>query len=98
MCDVISWFLPKIEFAFSQLKICVNLCGRYVEGFGWLFFHPVIISSRWVAGRLLLRFSADAHTAGLHALHGPSNWSHRLSLPGRLSLLGVIFLSTKTTR
>ena len=35
--------------------------GLY-EAFGWLFFHPVIISSRWFAGRLLLRLSTDADT------------------------------------
>lgn len=35
--------------------------GLY-EAFGWLFFHPVVISTRWFAGRLLLRLSADAET------------------------------------
>eukprot|EP00740_Mantoniella_antarctica_P025320 CAMPEP_0198704882 /NCGR_PEP_ID=MMETSP1468-20131203/390127_1 /TAXON_ID=1461545 /ORGANISM="Mantoniella sp, Strain CCMP1436" /LENGTH=371 /DNA_ID=CAMNT_0044463719 /DNA_START=477 /DNA_END=1588 /DNA_ORIENTATION=+ len=35
--------------------------GLY-EGFGWLFFHPVVISCRWLMGRVLLRFSTDAAT------------------------------------
>ena len=35
--------------------------GLY-ELFGWLFLHPVVISTRWVLGRVFLRFSTDAET------------------------------------